>query len=187
MRIIGWIREGDKAACGGHVVWGDQLCKSHGKPYAFEGARLVCAKNCVIAEGFMRRTLTNRRHAVIHGMKTSGGCPLISTLNDIDGVGNGTGADIPAGFFQNADGEWAPAQPAAAIAGDRPYDEQTVLTSPPIEGVPYFIETRDGRTFSGRAGPGGSLPRIETCGEDEYTVLWGDEAFARMTDEQQHG
>jgi uncharacterized Zn-binding protein involved in type VI secretion len=185
MKIIGWIREGDRAACGGPVVEGDQFCTSHGRPYAFEGARVVCANNCLIAEGFMRRTLTNRRHAVIHGMKTSGGCPLISTLNDRDGIGNETGADVPTEFFQNADGKWIPTQ--APAQGDASYDEQTKLTESPAEGVPYFIETLDGRKFSGRAGPGGMLPRIETFGEDEYTVLWGDEALTRMLDEQQHG
>jgi uncharacterized Zn-binding protein involved in type VI secretion len=60
------------------------------------------------------------------------------------------------------------------------YNEQPRLVAPPIEGVPYFIETPDGRTFSGRTGSGGLLPRIDTHGEDEYTVLWGDEALAKM-------
>lgn len=66
------------------------------------------------------------------------------------------------------------------------YDEQPRLVAPQIEGVPYFIETTDGRTFSGRAGPGGMLPRIETAAEDSYTVLWGDEALAKMAEGQAH-
>jgi hypothetical protein len=37
--------------------------------------------------------------------------------------------------------------------------------------VPYFIETRDGRKFQGRTGTGGLLPRIDTYGEDDYTLL----------------
>lgn len=67
------------------------------------------------------------------------------------------------------------------------YDEQPRLMAPPIEGVPYYIETMDGRTFSGRVGAGGLLPRIDTHGEDEYTVLWGDEALARMIDGRMNG
>jgi hypothetical protein len=59
--------------------------------------------------------------------------------------------------------------------------------APPIEGVPYFIETMDGRTFSGRVGADGLLPRIDTYGEDEYKVLWGDEALAKMNEGRQHG
>ena len=49
--------------------------------------------------------------------------------------------------------------------------------------MPYFVETKDGRTFSGRVGEDGMLPRVETYGEDEYTVLWGDEALARSAPE----
>jgi uncharacterized Zn-binding protein involved in type VI secretion len=183
MEIVGWIREGDRAACDGMVLEGTPFCSSHGRSYAFEGARLICQKKCVIAEGFTRRTLPNGRHAVIHGMKTSGGCPLLSTLNGRDGVGNETGAPVPTSFFLNADGRWAGVTPAPA-PGQRPYDEQIRLQAPQAEGVPYFVETRDGRTFSGRVGAGGLLPRIETYGEDEYTAVWGDEALARMALEQ---
>lgn len=59
------------------------------------------------------------------------------------------------------------------------YDEQPQLVGPPIEGVPYFIATLDGRTFSGRTGPGGLLPRVTTEGEGEYHVYWGDEGLHR--------
>ena len=34
--------------------------------------------------------------------------------------------------------------------------------------------------FPGRADAHGLLPRIDTDGEDEYTVYWGDEALAKM-------
>lgn len=73
---------------------------------------------------------------------------------------------------------------AAHSATQLIYDEQPRLVAPPIEGVPYFVETRDGRTFSGPAGPGGLLPRIETSSEDEYTILWGDEALAKSAEHQ---
>jgi uncharacterized Zn-binding protein involved in type VI secretion len=63
------------------------------------------------------------------------------------------------------------------------FDEQPRLVAPPIEGLPYYIETKDGCIFSGRTGPGGLLPRIETHYEDEYIVLWGDEAMVKMTEE----
>lgn len=186
MDLVGWIREGDRAACDGMVIEGDQFCTSHGRAYAFEGARLVCQKKCVIAEGFARRTLTNGRHAVLHGMKTSGGCPLLSTLNNQDGVGNATGAPVPTEFFLNADGNWTGAVPAPA-PGDELYDEQTRLQAARATGLPYFVQTKDGRTFSGRVGADGLLPRVETYGEDEYTVLWGDEALARTIPEPVNG
>mgnify|MGYP000672159484 CR=1 FL=1 len=180
MNIIGWIRLGDKAACGGNVVEGLETCRGRGVPYSFEGAHMACRNNCVIAEGFSRSTLSNGRSRVIHGMRTSGGCPLYSTLNEVDGVANQSGAAMAEKHFLNADGEWAPVKEPGP--NETPYDERPQLAAPPIAGVPYIIETKDGRTFSGRAGADGLLPRIDTYGEDEYTVSWGDEALTKMED-----
>lgn len=178
MRIIGWIRVGDKAACGGVVAEGDPLVSSNGIPYSFEGARMSCASKCVIAEGYEFSTLANRRHRVLHGMRTSCGCPLYSTLNDRDGVGNGAGNEVPEKYFRNADGRW---EPIKAPGHDDPkFDEQTRLTVALTAGLPFYIETMDGRTFDGKVDESGLLPRIDTFGEDEYTVYWGDEALARI-------
>jgi uncharacterized Zn-binding protein involved in type VI secretion len=178
MKIIGWIRYGDKTACGGTVVEGDQTCTSYGRAYTFQGARIACHKGCVIVEGFPRSTLTNGRPRVLHNMITSGGCPCYSTLNDIDGVGNESSETIAERHFLNADGYWAPVKDPEPH--EDPYDEQPKLIAPPIEGVPYYVETMDGRTFSGRIGADGLLPRIDTYGEDEYAVYWGDKALAKM-------
>jgi uncharacterized Zn-binding protein involved in type VI secretion len=178
MEIIGWIRERDKAACGGIVVEGDQTCISHGRAYAFQGARVACPRNCVIADGYAFSTLTNGRSQVIHGMVTSGGCPLYSTLNDVDGVGNERGDAIAERHFLNADGHWEPLKAPGPL--DATYDERPYLIAPPVEGVPYYIETMDGRTFSGQIGADGLLPRVDTYGEDEYKVYWGDDALAKM-------
>jgi hypothetical protein len=79
-----------------------------------------------------------------------------------------------------------PAQAAALLAENNtqqdktPYDEQPQLVAPPIEGMPYYVETMDGRTFHGHLGADGLLPRIDTLNEDEYSVYWGDEALAKM-------
>lgn len=176
MKIIGWIREGDKAACGSLVAEGDPLSRGQGRDYAFQGAQMACKKKCSIAEGFLGRKLASGRFSVIHGMRTSGGCPLLSTLNDLDGVSNGGGL-VPTSFFMNADGQWAGAGPASDEAL---HDEQVLLRNQHAEGLPFYIETTDGRAFSGRIGPDGLLPRVDTFGEDEYTVLWGDDALAKI-------
>jgi uncharacterized Zn-binding protein involved in type VI secretion len=178
MEIIGWVRYGDKAACGGTVIEGSLNDISYGKSYSFKGARIACRKSCVIAEGFPAAILSNGRNQVTHGMLTSSGCPLQSTLNDVDGVENESGELIPEKYFCNADGYWVPVKEPAEHEDS--YDEQLNLTAPPIEGVPYYVETMDGRTFSGRAGADGLLPRIDTYGEDGYAVCWGDEALAKM-------
>ena len=60
------------------------------------------------------------------------------------------------------------------------YDEQVHLVDPSIPGVPFYAETMEGRTFSGRTAPDGKLPRkYDTFGEDAYTVLWGDAALVK--------
>ena len=86
MKIAGYIRIADKTSCGGTVVEGDMTCSSHGRAYAFQGARISCRKRCVISEGLIRAVLSNGRARVVHGMKTSRGCTCESTLNDVDGV-----------------------------------------------------------------------------------------------------
>lgn len=83
-------------------------------------------------------------------------------------MGNESGEPIAEKQFQNADGRWVAIQQPRKE--QPPFDEQVKLVAPPIEGVPYHIETMDGRTFSGRAGAEGLLPRTATYGEDEYTV-----------------
>jgi hypothetical protein len=61
------------------------------------------------------------------------------------------------------------------------FDEQVRATERGAsEGYPYFIETSDGQTFSGRLDESGHLPRVYTYSADEYTVYWGDEALAKQ-------
>ncbi len=67
--------------------------------------------------------------------------------------------------------------------GNEIFDEQVHLTTEPslnLEGFPYYIETLDGRKYSGRADARAVLPRISTRGAEEYIVYWGDEALAKM-------
>lgn len=126
MEIIGWIRYGDKAACGGTVIEASPDEISYGKAYTFKGARMACRKNCVIAEGFPHAILSNGRSQVIHGMVTSGGCPLQSTLNDIDGVGNESGEEIYPAFVPDEDGGWKGIYPPPE-QHDQAYDEYFIL------------------------------------------------------------
>jgi uncharacterized Zn-binding protein involved in type VI secretion len=87
MDIIGWVRMGDKASCGGKVAEASQVEMGSGRGYTFQGARMSCRKHCKISEGFVTSTLSSGRCKVHHGMSTSGGCTLESTLNEVDGVG----------------------------------------------------------------------------------------------------
>lgn len=86
MKIIGWVRHGDKAACGGTVAEASESDLSHGKALAYQGAAMSCAGNCVISDGYPGSVLANGKAQVLDGQLTSGGCALASTLNGIDGV-----------------------------------------------------------------------------------------------------
>jgi hypothetical protein len=141
---------------------------------------MACRKNCVIAEGHANVTLANGRSMVSHGQRTSGGCPLLSTLNGIDGWGN-SGEAIAESFFENANGQWIGVKPPAPRA--QTFDEQPQLVSPTAIGIPYFIETADGRTYAGRMAADGMLPRVATDGSDDITVSWGDAALSKMSGE----
>jgi uncharacterized Zn-binding protein involved in type VI secretion len=66
------------------------------------------------------------------------------------------------------------------------HDERPRLVAPSIDGVPYFIETADGRIFSGRTSADGLLPRVATQEAAEYMVYWGDEALARANAGRKH-
>lgn len=166
MKIIGWIRYGDKAACGGTVVEGDQTCTSYGRAYAFQGARMACRKHCVIVEGFPRSTLTNGRAQVIHGMVTSNGCPLQSTLNDIDGVGNESGEETPIRFVQNDEGEWVGKM-------NEGYDQHFVLTDEET-GQPlanrHYRMTCNGKVIEGKTDSNGKTEKVSSDDPAEVTI-----------------
>ena len=182
MQIIGWVRVGDQAGCGGTVAEGLSTSTAYGRALAFRGARMQCRKqDCVIVGHHATSTMANRREKVHHGHLTSGGCPLLSTLNDVAGVGVEKGMSAPTVVLQPGGSNWV-----AAAAGQPSYDEQAHLrgeSGVPLAGLPYFIETSNGRTLSGRADRNGLLPRIDTVEAEEYSVFWGDEALVRTSGE----
>lgn len=108
MKILGWIRKGDNAACGEVVAEGMPTFTVHGQPVAFLGANMTCRKNCVIAQAHPGYTLPNQKTAPHHGHVTSNGCPLISSLNDVYGWKNESDENIPAAYKQNHLEEWIP-------------------------------------------------------------------------------
>lgn len=192
------IRQGDPTSHGGTVIGGSLADLCEGKPIAFVGHKVSCPKcrgTHEIIEGAPVTTLYGKGVA-LEGMRTSCGATLIATqfvtTVEISGGGGVSGGGAKASSnvghqaanpiagkrFLNADSEWVIA--AKPEPHEDPYDEQTKLVAPPIEGVPYYVKTMDGRTFSGRIGADGLLPRIDTYGKDEYKIYWGDEALAKM-------
>lgn len=176
MRIIGWIRAGDKTACGGSVVEGLSTCTSLGVPVSFQGARIACPKNCVIAEGFSRSTLANGRIRVLHGMMTSAGCPLYSTINDIDGVGNATQSEIPNAFILGYNGQWVGNTAGVTSAIRQAYDEQFMLLDAndrPLRGTYYTEKLSSGEFLHGETDGEGKTQRFFTSGTQHIEIHLG--------------
>jgi uncharacterized Zn-binding protein involved in type VI secretion len=176
MKIIGWIREGDKAACGGKVVEGLNTCTGRGIPYSFQGARMACPKNCVIIEGFTRSLLANGRNRVIHGMMTSSGCPLYSTLNDIDGVGNESGDAVALGFIQDHSGQWVGNTAGVTSSVRQGYDEQFLLLggdARPLVSTYYTAKLASGELVHGETNDEGKTQRFYTTGAHHVEIHLG--------------
>lgn len=164
-----------------------------GKPVSYIGHKVQCPKcrgSYPIVEGVMTASVFGKGVAVA-GMKTSCGATLIAsqftvTVEWSRGVRSAS-SKVSAGGAVPAPVEFVGMLPlrvgsvgttAQETVGQ--YDEQPQLSANLIDGVPYLIVTKDGRKFSGSATPQGTLPRIETYDEEEYTVYWGDIALAEI-------
>ncbi|MFC0250765.1 PAAR domain-containing protein [Massilia consociata] len=165
MNIVGWIREGDQAACGGTVAEGEQTFRCDGRAFSFKGAQMSCPQNCVIAEEFAGSILSNSRRRVLHGMKTSAGCPLLSTLNGRDGVRNTPEEVAPIRFTRNDSGEWVGRT-------NEGFDQHFLLTDQqtgePLRDRHYRL-TCNGKTVGGKSDANGMTQKI--AADDPLEVI----------------
>jgi uncharacterized Zn-binding protein involved in type VI secretion len=186
MNIIGWIREGDAAACGGSVKLGHPTFTSHGKALAHHGSPMACMKSCVVAAGEHHFTLPDGLPQALHGDKTSGGCPLISTLNGIHGTSNASGEPLATAYFQPAALAAASLVPevAPAPSADQPwvpgqYDDRYVLLGAsdgkPLADTVYAIEREDGSIEHGTTDADGHTHLLKQTLEVEHVRIYLEE------------
>jgi uncharacterized Zn-binding protein involved in type VI secretion len=169
MKIIGWIRKGDKASCGGVVLEGVSSMTSHGGELSFQGAAMDCKKNCKIAEGVPTHTLSNGQQQAHHGHTTvPGKCPIISTLNDIHGKGNAGGGEVPSAYRPDKEneGEWIPVV-APRKHEDSDFDQHLIFEDQdgrPLEGIYYRMIDARGAVIEGT-----------TCASGKTSLVAGDD------------
>jgi uncharacterized Zn-binding protein involved in type VI secretion len=167
------IRLGAKTTAGGAVKTASSLCSLDGVGFALEGDKVDCS--ACGTEGFIQciqPRLPDRFNGVEYALS---GDLCICNCRPAPKLIADQSAKSQTFLFADEDltrGEDLATGPA--------YDEQPRLVAPPIEGLPYCVETADGRIFSGRTGRDGLLPRVATEGEGEYHVYWGDEALHRQ-------
>lgn len=168
MKIIGWIRVGDKAACGATVAEGYENARYNGVPFTFHGARLDCPQGCVVAESNGHFKLPNGQFVPHHGHRTSGGCPLHSTANEIGGYSNSSVDPIPEQYIPDGAGGWKP------CGHGSPYDLSFLVeddrTKRPMGNLPYRIVLDSGRTFDGRTDDAGRT-QVDHSDRQEHASL----------------
>ena len=162
MKIIGWIRMGDKASCGGVVAEASVTEKCDGLGYAFQGAAMSCTKGCMIADGYTHAKLDNGKLRVHHGQCTSGGCALVSTVNNRDGIGNASGATVADQFVQDLEGKLVEVfLPRASELCE--FDQHLVFVDEHgvlLEGLHYQLFDTRGALIAGVTGPDGKTEII---------------------------
>ena len=166
MNIVGWIRVGDQAACSGTVAEGDPAFSSDGRAFSFRGAQISCPSNCVISEGFPGSLISNARQRVLHGMKTSGGCPLLSTLNERDGVSNASDETLPIRFVRSDAGEWVGKT-------NEGYDQHFVLTDEQTDrplAHRHYRMTFKGQVIEGKTDAEGRTEKVESDDPAEVAI-----------------
>jgi uncharacterized protein (DUF2345 family) len=174
------VRHGDPTTTGGFVIACSSTIHDDGKKVALSGDEATCG-NCKGAYkifGTGQEISEKGRAVVLDGDSVLCPCGKNRVI-----VGSNPGIFVEAGGGSSV-ARKAPTDPALAscCGSASKFDEQVRATVSGIalEGYPYFIETPDGRTFSGQTDRNGRLPRIVTNGAHEFTVHWGDAALAKQ-------
>ena len=178
------IVQGDATTASGVVTGAtDHRFANMGKPLAMEGDAVWCpacrTEGRIVCTGPRRPGLMYGRRPALSGDLCHCRCTpsprLIHSMTNM--CHELTQEEVIAQGFA-----WHPAvQDFVGEAGT--YDEQVGLSlagrGASLAGLPYRIETSDGRVFTGALDADGALPRIATENWGSYRIYWGDDALAR--------
>jgi len=172
------VRHGDPTTTRGFVLAYSSTMHDDGKKIALFGDKATCG-NCkgaypiyATGEGVSEKG----RVAVVHGDKVLCPCGKNRVI-----AGSDAGCHLEPQRDLSATVTTSRDSAAISSSSNAIFDEQirASATAAALDGYPYFIETREGQTYSGRINADGSLPRISTEAIGEYSVHWGDDALAR--------
>lgn len=167
-----FITLGDRTDHGGVVISASAVTDTHGLRIARVGDQVSCprqghGKVTTIVTGDASMIIDGRP-AARHGDKCACGATLlaaqaVSVTSEAQDAIRSSGTDLS----------------NSSQLPHSSHDEQVELdtTGQLAHGLPYFIR-QGSRTWSGRVGTDGRLPRVGTAGEDQYEVFVGDEALA---------
>lgn len=171
------LKLGDKTTAGGVVLEGIDSCMHHGTPMTFIGAKIWCpacnSEGVIGWKGPHQKATMMGKQQALEGDICLCNCDpapvLLASQNSAWHVFESHELKMVTGVGHSSTSEYRSA-----------FDEQihAVSGGVSLEGYPYYIETPSGKTYSGRLGAEGLLPRIATDEVECYTVYWGDEALA---------
>jgi uncharacterized Zn-binding protein involved in type VI secretion len=177
---------GDRTDHGGVVIGSSQTTDTHGKRIARVGDQVTCPKKghggtTVIVSGDPTMIIDGQP-AARHGDKCACGATLIASQAVSTVADGGTSNPRAASQVQRNAAAAASINPPP-VQDEVKFDEKTELLvsgdTATLVGLPWFIRTQDGRTFSGRLDESGQLPRVITDTEQEYETLWGEDALEK--------
>ncbi len=166
------ITKGCHTDHGGIVQEADNTFLVEGIPVHVEGMRHYCPKCQVMAtaqssgKGFL---MAGTRTIIMAGDKATCGAtffPNQSLVVRDNGIGAGANSSSAVSNFLNTN-------------SPQVFDEQVAAEFSFAEGMPYLIETAEGKIFQGTIGADGKLPRIETEGHASYKLYLGEEALTK--------
>ncbi|MFC5475130.1 PAAR domain-containing protein [Paraherbaspirillum soli] len=186
-------RVGDPLSHGGSITKGSSNVFINGKPAAYVTSEAACSADGkqTISKG-SATVFINGKPAVRVNDTASCGATVTSGSSNVfigDG-GSPIHPDVAAYILSRQQTPMSFAE-LAALLGVVPFgmervsaadcfDEQVhLLRSGGSAGLPFFIETADGRQFSGQLDAEGKLPRVATEGLENYDIYWGDDALAK--------
>ncbi|RXV67176.1 PAAR domain-containing protein [Burkholderia stabilis] len=173
------VRDRDPTTTGGFVIAVASTIFDNGKHVAIDGDEATCA-NCKGAF----KILGSATRMTCHGQRVVlDGDPVLCPCGKNKVI---TGCDSKI-FYEEGNAltdtaSTIEARPFMPIAPSQ-YDEtvKCMARVSTLAGYPYYIETADGRAYSGRVNNSGMLPRIDTrTAAGDYVVYWGDEAIGKQ-------
>ncbi|WP_043173966.1 PAAR domain-containing protein [Burkholderia ambifaria] len=173
------VRDGDPTTTGGFVIAVTSTMFDNGKHVAIDGDEATCGycKGTFKIFGSAQRMSCHGRRVVLNGDPVLCPCGQNKVM---------AGGDSMIFYEEGNASSIAPATDSARPPSFPPsfqYDEKIkcIARGSTLAGYPYYIETADGRTYSGCLDYSGALPRIRTMAAvGTYVVHWGDEAIAKQ-------
>ncbi|WP_325780674.1 PAAR domain-containing protein [Acinetobacter vivianii] len=157
---------------GGIVQESDNTYLINGIPVHLEGMKHFCPKCQIMvstqssSKGFL---MSSNRTIIMAGDKATCGATYLPNQSLVvrdAGVGSSTHSSSVLSNFLNT-------------SSPQVFDEQVAAEFSFAEGMPYLIETTEGKIYQGTIGSDGRLPRIETEGHASYKLYLGEEALTK--------